>query len=92
MLEKYPDANSIVTANYYSDLFNEFEKYHPAGIVQYSVAKTDQLTQNLSVTVIFDRYYGYDNAPLTIVQCTGENYSSLVASGFPIGSLEIEKC
>ncbi len=40
LLEKYPNANLTVTANYYSKLFQEFQKYHPSAIIQYSVAKT----------------------------------------------------
>jgi hypothetical protein len=71
LLDNYPDANSTVTANYYSDLFEEFQKYHPSGIVQYSVFTTrhNELGEDTSnirgpelmITIIFDRYYDYNS-------------------------------
>lgn len=101
LLEKYPDANVKVTANYHSKLFEEFQKYDPNGIVQYSVAETEprpsQVTAEtdngraLTVTVIFDRYYNI-NFPLIIVQCTGENYSSLTVSKVYVAPSKIEDC
>ncbi|MGI0015874.1 MAG: hypothetical protein ACREBU_20845, partial [Nitrososphaera sp.] len=101
LLEKYPNANLTVTANYYSRLFQEFQKYHPSAIVQYSVAKTDSypLTEAgpnkagraLLLTIIFDRYYENNTPQLNIVQCIGENDSSLSVSVLPIGISEI-KC
>lgn len=101
LLEKYPDANSTVTANYNSELFKKYQRYNPSGIVQYSVGKTDPYQsaaepskegRALSVTIIFDRYYRFNTAPLTIVQCTGENYSSLYVSQLPVVISEINKC
>lgn len=106
LLERYPDANLTVTANYHSKLFSEFQKYHPNGIVQYSVSKTEPRTMTtapaefskgdraLAVTVIFDRYYEWNNnsAPLIIAQCTGQDYSSLSISELYMPESEIEKC
>jgi hypothetical protein len=102
LLDKYPSANSTVTANYNSMLFQEFQKFQPHAIVQYYVGETAQHEaidasnkgggRQLLITIIFDRYYEYNTALLTIVQCTDKNYSSLSVSELPIGISEIEKC
>jgi len=94
LLEKYPNANSTVTANYNSELFKEYQKYSPSAIVQYSVDKIgpDNESRAVSLIIIFDRYYRFNTAPLTIIQCTSENYSSLYATQLPAGITEIDKC
>ena len=93
LIEKYPNANSTVTANFNSELFNEYQKYDPSGIVQYSVDKTvSNESRALLLTIIFDRYFRFNTAPLTIIQCTSENYSWLYATQLPAGISEIEKC
>ena len=91
LLEKYPDANSTVTANYYSKQFQEFQKYHPDGIVQYSASTKEE--RQLLVTVIFDRYNDPNNLPITIVQCTGQNYQATFVTEFPgTGVSEVRQC
>jgi hypothetical protein len=94
LLEKYPNANSTVTANFNSELFKEYQKYNPSGIVQYSADKIgpDKEGRALLLTIIFDRYYRFNTTPLTIIQCTSENYSWLYATQLPAGISEIEKC
>lgn len=109
LLEKYPNANLTVTANYHSKLFDESQRYHPSGIVQYSVSKTDPHLRSpspsspsplqpqgegraLAATVIFDRYYEKDTAPLIIAQCKDEGYSSLAIGESYMPDSEIEKC
>lgn len=100
LLEKYPDANVTVTANYHSKLFEEFEKYDPNGIVQYHVdstephpsvaAKSD--SRSLTVTVIFDRHYENVSLPLIVAECVGQNYSSLAVSGVYVSPSKIDDC
>lgn len=99
LLKKYPNANTTVTANYRSELFEEFQKYHPAGIVQYHVARTespasteDGRARSLTVTVMFDRQYEYNSVPLVLVHCMGENYSSLSAGEPYVEPSKIDDC
>lgn len=101
LLEKYPSSNVTVSANYLSRIFEAFQKYDPSGIVQYSVTNTEPLpsqsmgesddSRTLAVTVIFDRYHNNDS-PLIVVQCTGENYSSLTINEVYVAPSKIEEC
>ena len=98
LLEKYPDANSTVTANYYSKQFQEFQKYHPSAIVQYSVTGTNpdhssREERQLLVTIIFDKYNHLNDYPVTIVQCTSEDYSAVFVTEFPgTGVSDVRQC
>lgn len=97
LLHKYPDANTTLTANYRSKLFEEFQKYHPSGIVQYQVVKSAATEygkegRSLTVTVIFDRYYENNSVPLVLVQCVGENYNSLSSGESYVEPSKIENC
>lgn len=98
LLEKYPNANVTVTANYHSKLFEEFDKYRPSGIVQYHVGKTEPRpsmdaesddSRSLTVTVIFERYISH---PMIVAECTGQNYNSLTVGEVYIPPSKIEDC
>lgn len=94
LLQKYPDANVTATANFYSKMFQEFEKYDPAGIVQYSVDNTDSgKDRALTASVIFDRYYeNSGNMPLIHIKCSGENYTSISVGEGYIAPSKIGDC
>jgi hypothetical protein len=103
LIEKHPYVNVIATANFHSELFKEFQEYHPHGIVQYSVTDVEPPPSSIqeedskesrmpTVTLIFDRYYENNTRPIIIFQCMGENYSSHFVSEWGVQASRLEDC
>jgi hypothetical protein len=93
LLQKYPDADVTATANFHSELFNEFARYDPYGIVQYTVVDTDSdKDRTLMLSLIFDKYYENNTTPLVHLVCSGDNYSSTSVAKAFLPPSEIENC